>query len=163
MLSTAAFTLDHPMVSRDSVSAERKPDISWPSAELADWNVPGWGGKELKPYYDMSEKHHPLPGQDRVDGHGYGGPWHTRVKVPTYSFAEKFLNAADRLGLPKLFDPHRVPSTDGNDKLEGPQAVGTFIPQLVQMEDGSRHHTGRAYLPNTVLESRPNLHVSPDG
>lgn len=152
-----------PSYGESRFGAQFEQSLTIIAAELADWNVPGWGGKELKPYYDMSEKHHQLPGEDRVDGHGYDGPWHTRVKVPTWGFAQQFLNAADRLGLTKLSDLHHVPPKTGKEKIEGPQAVGAFVPQLVQMKDGSRHHTGRAYLGNTVLESRFNLHVSNDG
>ncbi len=152
---------------------------SVPTAEFDDWKVKGWSGKDMRPYFDRSERHVPAPSSGELElraksqhksvekhasspdnGHGYDGLWHTRSTKPIFGLSEPFLDAATQLGVPRVDDSHTESSLSSS--LKGPVATGAWNVQLSQKPDGTRHSTAMAYMSDELLLQRSNLQLVVD-
>lgn len=123
-------------------------------AEFDGWGVAGWTGRDLEPYLNRSERFNPLNGDERAEGHGYDGPWHTRATRPMFGYSKYFLDGMHTLGVPQTKDPHAISGIS-----KGPVATGAWNLQVSQKSDGTRSHTGSAYLSDEILQKRPNLQL----
>lgn len=103
------------------------------------WNVPGWGWKDLLPYF--------IRGEDQQRGkseyHGTGGPLGVS-DLERHELADAFIASAMANGIPR------------NDDFNGASQYGTGYYQATS-KNGKRSSTAAGYL--RQAESRPNLHV----
>jgi choline dehydrogenase len=112
--------------------------------DFDDWCAagnPGWGWNDVLPHF--------LRAQDHADGadalRGAGGPMRVeRIDGQVHPLCERFLAAAQALGLPRIAD------------FNGPSACGVGIYQ-VNTRGGWRESTARAYL--RPARTRGNLDV----
>ncbi|KAG8710003.1 hypothetical protein FRC09_000358 [Ceratobasidium sp. 395] len=75
---------------------------SRPSAsDFDDWNVPGWGSKDLIPLLRKLETYHPATGRDT---HGYDGPVHISYSNHYSTTAQEYLDVCARRGVPLVED-----------------------------------------------------------
>ena len=114
------------------------------AADFEDWKAagnPGWGWADVLPYFKKLE--HNAAGADGLRGEG--GPLHVSdISRLAHPICERFLGAAEDLGLPRVAD-FNGPSMEG---------VGHY---QINTRDGLRMSTSRAYL--RPARGRPNLEV----
>ncbi len=103
------------------------------------WNVPGWGWKDLLPYFIKAE--------DQQRGasayHGKGGPLGVS-DLERHELADAFIDSAAAMGIPR------------NDDFNGATQEGAGYYQATS-KNGRRSSTATGYL--RPAEKRPNLRV----
>ncbi|MER3443803.1 MAG: choline dehydrogenase [Armatimonadota bacterium] len=104
------------------------------------WGQPGWGYREVLPYFRRMETH-PLGPSEY---HGDSGPLNVEVRRYTNLLSHAFVEAGVQAGLRR------------NDDFNGPHQEGVGLLH-VTCKNGQRHSTYSAYL-KPVLH-RPNLTV----
>ena len=107
------------------------------------WGIPGWGWKDLLPYFKKAENQH--RGAD--EWHGVGGPLEVADLPDKHELCDAFIASAERLGIPR------------NDDFNGARQEGTGYYQATACR-GRRCSTATGYL--RPAEKRPNLSVMTD-
>ena len=101
---------------------------------------PGWGWKDVKPYFLKSEDNSRGSSED----HSTGGPLRVEDPRSPRELTHRFLEAADSVGIPYI------------DDYNGPEQDGAAIAQVTQRR-GRRWSTNDAYL--SPARKRPNLTI----
>jgi choline dehydrogenase len=104
------------------------------------WGIPGWGWKDLLPYFKKAENQH--RGAD--EWHGVGGPLEVADLPDKHELCDAFIASAERLGIPR------------NDDFNGARQEGTGYYQATACR-GRRCSTATGYL--RPAEKRPNLEL----
>ncbi|KZT08694.1 GMC oxidoreductase [Laetiporus sulphureus 93-53] len=107
----------------------------------------GWSYKDIKPYFDKSERWNgPVP----REYHGLDGPLEvTSFEEFQFGSSRRAAEAAQKIGFLDILDMH--------SPLE--PSVGCNKMQFTIDSTGRRHSAFRAYLPQEVVDHRPNLHI----
>lgn len=114
------------------------------SADYDSWEAagnPGWGFKDMLPYFKKSENHETM-GDSEL--HGQGGNLHVSQPRPMYPMSETFVKAAEEVGFPYNND------FNGSDQ----EGVGYYH---LTVKGGRRFGTLSAYLKPAM--ERSNLTV----
>ncbi|HZM33375.1 MAG TPA: GMC family oxidoreductase N-terminal domain-containing protein [Burkholderiales bacterium] len=104
------------------------------------WGIPGWGFRDLLPYFKKAENQH--RGAD--EWHGVGGPLEVADLPDRHELCDAFIASAQQLGIPR------------NDDFNGARQEGTGYYQATACR-GRRCSTATGYL--RPAEKRPNLEV----
>lgn len=100
----------------------------------------GWGWDDVLPYYLKSENHH----LGQTDLHGAGGEWQVDKQRLSWKILDKFRDAAEEVGIPKV-DDFNTGDNAGSGYFE------------VNQKGGMRMSTAKAFLKPAM--NRPNLQV----
>ncbi len=100
----------------------------------------GWGWDDVLPYYLKSENHH----LGATDLHGSGGEWQVDKQRLSWDILDKFRDAAEQVGIPKVED-FNTGDNAGSGYFE------------VNQQGGMRMSTAKAFL--KPARNRPNLKV----
>ncbi|KZP25967.1 GMC oxidoreductase [Athelia psychrophila] len=132
--------------------------LMWTRASKAEYDAlvelgnPGWSFDELLPYFKRSQAHTPqenniIPGTGTLSpSQGSYGPVKTSFNTWYSSLIKPFLAAAATLSIPLNSDPNSGNMVGMNN-----------VTRMVDNEDGTRSHSGAAYLPRTA--GRNNISV----
>ncbi|KAG8730878.1 hypothetical protein FRC12_020027, partial [Ceratobasidium sp. 428] len=88
---------------------------SRPSAsDFDDWDIPGWGSRDLVPLLRKLETYHPAAGRDT---HGYDGPIHISYSNHYSTTAQEYLDVCARRGVPLVKDAMDTKTGHGCQRL----------------------------------------------
>lgn len=113
------------------------------SADYNQWRQlgnSGWAWDDVLPYYLKSENHH----LGSSDLHGTGGEWQVDKQRLSWPILDKFRDAAEQVGIPKV-DDFNTGDNAGSGYFE------------VNQKGGMRMSTAKAFLKPAA--NRPNLKV----
>jgi choline dehydrogenase-like flavoprotein len=100
----------------------------------------GWGWGDVRPYFLKAEHNE----RGASEHHAVGGPLNVADERSPRALTKRFLDAAERVGIPKISD------------YNGPEQDGAALAQVTQ-RNGRRWSTADAYL--RPAQDRPNLEI----
>jgi choline dehydrogenase len=100
----------------------------------------GWGWEDVRPYFLKAEHNE----RGASEHHAVGGPLNVADERSPRPLTKRFLDAAERVGIPKISD------------YNGPEQDGAALAQVTQ-RNGRRWSTADAYL--RPAQDRPNLEI----
>lgn len=106
------------------------------------WGMPGWGWKDLLPYFIKAEDQ----ARGKSEFHGSGGPLGVS-DLERHELADAFIDSAVAMGIPR------------NDDFNGAKQEGAGYYQAT-VKNARRSSAATGYL--RPAEKRPNLHVETD-
>ncbi len=106
------------------------------------WGMPGWGWKDLLPYFIKAEDQ----ARGKSEYHGAGGPLGVS-DLERHELADAFIDSAVAMGIPR------------NDDFNGEKQEGAGYYQAT-VKNARRSSSATGYL--RPAEKRPNLHVETD-
>lgn len=116
----------------------------WDYDEWERLGNPGWGFRDVLPFFKKSENFQPASKPADAPFHGKGGPLNVAERRWTSVYGHAFLEACTQAGLPLSSDPN------------GADQEGACLQRTYQ-KDGRRCSNARAYL--TPARDRENLQI----